>query len=208
MLATLCRHAQSQANAGQPTSDPLAVQLTDEGRRQAAALAAAWAAAPDLIVVSPALRALNTARPTASRFASTPVEEWPIQEFTYLDPDRCVSTTVQVRKPWVLDYWARSDPNWRDGARAESFADFIDRVENCIEELRRRCDNGIAHALVVGHGQFINAVRWRLAEGRNRLDMASYRAFDLANPLDNCETVSVTLEQAPAHLAPRHPRPL
>lgn len=70
-------------------------------------LAAALAAAeyegpePDLIVVSPEPRAKQTAEPFIARFPGVEVETWPIQEFTYLSPARCVGTTAEPPRFWL-----------------------------------------------------------------------------------------------------------
>ena len=56
------------------------------------------------------------------------VEEWPIQEFTYLDPARCQNMTPAERAPMVRAYWELADPTHVDGAGAESFTAFLSRV--------------------------------------------------------------------------------
>lgn len=191
MIATCCRHAESLANAGHPTSDPLTIGLTSRGREQALKLAEAWSSPPTLIIVSGALRTQETAAPTIQRFADSPVAEWPIHEFTYLAPARCAGTTVEQRKGWVEAYWQRDDPSYCDGPAAESFQTFIRRVDACLARLAALRAYLAAPPLLFGHGQFINAMRWRLADPSNQDDMHRFRAFDSRCHLNNCDIVEL-----------------
>ena len=89
-IAWLIRHGESVANAGGAVSSFSEIPLTARGRQQAELFAARFdelsADPPTLIVQSPYLRARQTAEPLIRRFAGVPVETWPVQEFTYLDP--------------------------------------------------------------------------------------------------------------------------
>jgi broad specificity phosphatase PhoE len=100
------RHAESAANAGLPTSDPGGIPLTEKGKRAAQRAALEYdGPAPDLIVVSPFLWAKQTAEPFIARFPAAKVETtWPVQEFTYISPERCVGSTFEKRKPIVEAY--------------------------------------------------------------------------------------------------------
>jgi len=48
------------------------------------------------------LRSQQTAAPLIARYPDVPVEQWPIQEFTYLSPEHCHNTTFSERKPLVV----------------------------------------------------------------------------------------------------------
>ena len=73
------RHAESVANAGLPTTDPGAIPLTESGKLAAALAASEYdGPEPDLIVVSPYLRARQTAEPFIARFPGAEVETWPV----------------------------------------------------------------------------------------------------------------------------------
>lgn len=198
MRVFCCRHGQSVANAGAATLDPLSIELTELGRQQAEDLAQQWAQAPSLIVVSSAERARATARPTMRRFPAARVEEWPIQEFTYLAPARCAGTTAEQRRAWVQAYWALADPARCDGDGAESFDEFLARVDNAIARLTRIAEGLDQSVLLFGHGQFINAMRWRQSCSGGEPWMSSFRDFDLSNPVAHCEP----LELAPPTIDP------
>lgn len=88
MTVYLIRHAESVSNAGERTASHGGAELSSEGRRQAEALTARIGFRPDLIVVSPFVRTRQTAEPLRQKYPDVPVEEWPVQEFSFLDADR------------------------------------------------------------------------------------------------------------------------
>lgn len=192
---TLIRHAESLANAGQATLAPAGIALSETGHRQAADFAASLASAPDLIICSPFDRARATAQASARRFAGVPVEEWPIEEFTYLAPARFVGTTQAQRKPHADGYWQRADAAYVDGPGAESFTRLLGRAERMLRRLAAlEADN----VLVFSHGQFIRAVLWWLEYGERAKEpesMRRFRATDSADPVPN--TGGYTLSLAP-----------
>ena len=182
----LIRHAESAANAGLPTTNPGEIPLTEEGRTATERAALEFnGPAPELIVVSPYLRARQTAEPFISRFTGARVEIWPVQEFTYISPDRCVGTTYNDRKPLVEAYWQMAEPGYVDGPQTESFEGFIARVKEALARLRKRSEENI---LVVCHGIFMQAVEFYQNPSENPADPASMRRFERymkRNPIPN-----------------------
>lgn len=112
MRAIFIRHGQSTGNAGIPCHDLALLELTELGWRQSREAAASWTETPDLIVTSPYLRTQQTAAATIERFPNVPVEVWPIQEFTYLQPSRWNGTLSSERMPHIERYWAAADPEF------------------------------------------------------------------------------------------------
>jgi probable phosphoglycerate mutase len=156
----LVRHGQSESNAGTPSARPGESPLTARGREEAERVATTIPK-PALIVVSPYVRAAQTAAPTIARFPAVPHEEWPVQEFTYLGEFYDRLTTAEERRPRVVEYWRRADPHLaQDGA--ESFADLLGRVHALVERLSRQPAGPVA---VFTHGTFIRAVIWTLVTG-------------------------------------------
>lgn len=153
----LIRHGESTANAGGVTVSPESVPLTDKGHAQARYFATQADTPPKLIVVSSFLRSQQTAAPLRERYPEVPVEEWPIQEFTYLDPARCRNTSFEDRKPLVAEYWARNDPNYCDGPGAESFAALLARALDAIKRIQAMEAELVT---IFSHGQFMRAVIW------------------------------------------------
>ena len=181
----LVRHGESAANAGAATLDHAGIPLTEKGIEQAKRVAQSVGRAPGLIIASPFSRARATADATICIFPDAPFETWPIEEFTYLDPTRCVNTTVGQRKAWVDQYWANADPSYIDGEGAESFLTFVGRARSFLDHLATHPAQDI---LVFSHGQFINAVAWLIERKPLRVDaqaMIEWRRYEIDNHVRN-----------------------
>ena len=157
MRATFIRHGQSTGNAGIPAHDLALLELTELGWQQSREVAAGWTEAPSLIVTSPYLRTQQTAAATIERFLNVPVELWPIQEFTYLQPSRWNGTRSSERMPHIERYWAEADPEYCDGEGAESFSTLLERAKTALDRLATMPEDALVY--VFSHGQFIQAVR-------------------------------------------------
>ncbi len=158
-IVWLIRHGESESNAGLVTADAGSSGLTARGHAEAVAIARLFPTAPALIVTSPYIRTALTAAPLRRRFPATPHEEWPVQEFTYLNAEQRRDTSLQQREPWVAAYWERGDPTYRDGAGAESFADLFARVLAFRARLADLPANPVA---VFSHGHFLAAALWTI----------------------------------------------
>ncbi|AAN70025.1 MULTISPECIES: histidine phosphatase family protein [Pseudomonas] len=181
----LVRHGESAANAGQASRNHESIPLTHRGLEQAITVARSFTKAPELIVASPFSRAQATAQETSAIFPTVAIETWPIQEFTYLAPARCVDTTVAQRRDWVDAYWARAEPAFCDGEGAESFLDFVYRAQAFLKQL---AGHSAANTVVFSHGQFLNAVAWLLERRPQSLDrhaMADWRRYEIENHIPN-----------------------
>lgn len=188
----LIRHGESAANAGEPTRDHASIPLTAKGLEQARMVANSHANAPGLIVTSPFLRAQATALATTAIYPNAAFETWPIHEFTYLAPARCVDTTLAQRRAWVEAYWERSDPAFSDGGGAESFIDLLTRVREFLERLT---EHSASNIVVFSHGQVMNTVRWLLEREPQEIDgraMRDWREYEIANHLDNGQAVVIS----------------
>lgn len=157
MRAIFIRHGQSTGNAGMPCHDLALLELTELGWQQARKVAGGWTETPSLVVTSPYLRAQQTAAPTIARFPDVPLEVWPIQEFTYLQPSRWHGTLSAERMPHIERYWAAADPDYCDGEGAESFSTLLCRAQTALNRLASHPASSLAY--VFSHGQFIQAVR-------------------------------------------------
>jgi broad specificity phosphatase PhoE len=158
----LIRHGESVSNADLPTGDPAESALTEKGVEEAEQIANAIGEKPDLIVVSPYLRARQTAVPTLNRFPTVPQEEWPVHEFTYLAPIRYAGTTGTERRPLALAYWERNDPSEKEGGEGESFAELLARVQEIVARLRQ---HPAEYIVVFSHGLFLRALIWSVLTG-------------------------------------------
>jgi 2,3-bisphosphoglycerate-dependent phosphoglycerate mutase len=189
----LIRHAESIGNAGLVTSRPDTIPLTGKGIEQALYLADSFTQAPALIVTSPYIRTQQSAKPTIRRFPKARQEQWEVQEFTFLSPARYRDTTAADRSPFVDAYWLRCDPHHIDGEGAESFADFIRRVQQAIDGLWSCQSEFVA---VFGHGLFLRAMIWRMlfgAQAVNATTMLYFRRLLVATAMPNTAITKVDL---------------
>lgn len=171
------RHGESISNVNLPTTHPAVSELTPRGELEAEHIALAFSEAPDLIVVSPFVRARQTAVPTINRFPHVPVEEWPVYEFTYLHPQRYNGTTGSERGPHARGYWERCDPYEQEMAGGESFADLWQRVIDLRERLR---EHRAGFTAVFSHGLFLRALLYLLLTGQEEVTpdlMWRYKQF-------------------------------
>ncbi len=186
----LIRHGESIANAGEATKDHRSIPLSITGIRQAQELAAVIREAPDLIVTSPYLRAQQTALPTMVKFPDAGRGIWDcIHEFVYLAPGTCAGTTAVQRRPRVIAYWRRLDPDYVDGDGAESYSQLIDRIDMTLALLRRRKEQFI---ILFTHAQFIR--NFCLVHSNPDLTPKQYMAmFRRSEPVRNCQITEIAI---------------
>lgn len=180
------RHGESESNANLPTIHPAHSALTAKGRAEAQAVVQTFKQKPSLIVVSPFLRAQQTAEPTIAHFSPIVCEEWPVFEFTYLDPVHYFQTTGEERAPIAHSYWQRNDPYYKDGGVGESIAELMARVE---ENLQRFQAHSADFMVVFTHGLFFRALLWYCWMGypaTNPETMQRFRHFLHAVSFPNC----------------------
>ena len=187
------RHGQSTGNAGVPSPDLATIALTDLGWQQAHTVAAGWAEAPTLLVISPYLRTQQTAAPTIARFPDVPVAVWPVEEFTYLQPVRWNGTLAAERAPRRLYYWNMADPAYCDGVGAESFGALLRRAEATLHRLAALPTASLVY--VFSHGQFIQAVRAVVTEAAldDRGKMLNFWQPGVPPAIGNAEQVAFRL---------------
>ncbi len=186
----LVRHGQSVTNAGGRAADQVSNPLTELGRAQAREFAERLDCKPTLFVTSPFLRAQQTSEPLRQRFPDVPVEEWPVQEFSFLNPALHRSTSEADREPQVIGYWQREDPAYIESPDAESFTLFLDRAREAIRRLVTRDlatrDHG-GCIVIFTHGFFMQAIRLVLLFP-NATDaelMANFQRFHFLNLIQN-----------------------
>ena len=108
-------------------------------------------------MTSPYLRTQQTTKPTIKRFRNVPVEVWPIQEFTYLEPSQWKGTSSALRSAPIQAYWKTCNPAYCDGPGAESFASLLRRTEAALSRLEALPHDALVY--VFSHGQFMQALR-------------------------------------------------
>jgi broad specificity phosphatase PhoE len=198
------RHAESSGNAGHPSKDAWTLPLTDLGHLQAAEAARHWVGSGDAIQVanlrvisSPMLRALATAEYVKKAAGSDELEVingW--HEFMAFDFSARGMTTAPQRKVLMADYWNLCDPfTVGEGAGAESFQRFYQRVLAALDEtLRRRQKDETT--LVVTHGGVIKLLHLLARDGRH--DLASsqmMRSWYSAAVVPNAAIVAIGISK-------------
>ncbi|MCP5097765.1 MAG: histidine phosphatase family protein [Chloroflexi bacterium] len=156
------RHGESESNANLITKHPKITELTPKGYQDAERVVAAFTEKPDLIVVSPYVRARQTAVPIINHFSPITVEEWPVYEFTYLHPERYNGTRGSDRSDVAQAYWERNDPHEHEDGGGESFVELMTRTLALIERLQTHPAQFIA---IFSHGLFLRALEWILLTG-------------------------------------------
>ena len=152
----MVRHGQSESNANLTTSTPQSTRLTEEGWQQARILAQFLNPQPKLIIVSPYVRSIQSARPLREKYPHTPVEQWPTEEFTSLSPVTYRGTTAAQRRPQTNAYWQKNDP-YLCHPEAESFVHFLARVNMIIARLKQLT----GFTVVISHGHTIRLL-WQI----------------------------------------------
>lgn len=189
----MIRHGQSLANAGRETTDPAAIPLSPTGERQATLVAQVFERAPEVIVTSPFLRARQTAQATVDRFPSVPVEQWPIEEFTYLGRLHGRQTTGSQRKPLVDAYWSAADPSYVDDDKSESFMEVHARAHRFLTALSQRDARRVA---AFTHGLFMRVAIWVILTGDTAASTDSMRRFHrfrTTYQIPNCSIITLYL---------------
>lgn len=155
------RHGESLSNAGEVAIDRSSTKLTDKGWEQASAAALQVNRQPDLIVVTPYIRTQQTAQPLRERYPNAPCETWDLFEFSALSEENYVNRTWTQRTPMMRALWERNDPEYIDGAGAESFSGMLGRITTALARLRTYKDKFI---VVFAHGYIIQTTRLLLGK--------------------------------------------
>ena len=188
------RHGESESNANLKTTHPAESALTPQGHEESLKVSLAITQQPDLIVVSPYLRAQQTAVPTIKKFPDIPVETWPVEEFSYLHPLVYKNTTGADRWPAAKTYWADNDPQLKHEGEGESFAELMIRVQALQTRLTQ---HPAAFIVVFSHGLFLRALLHTQLTGNYEPTpelMERYRHFLWAIHIPNCAILKTTVD--------------
>ncbi len=178
------RHGESTANAGGITMAQAKIPLSELGRQQVLALAPLLPAKPSLILTSGYLRTQQTSNPYCERVNMRSTVNPLLNEFSAIDPDLIAGMDGAQRKPFMEDYWREPSMTKRMGAKADTFAEF----ENRVSFFAREMDALPSDTMVFGHGIWIGLLVW-LSLGftcQSDSDMKAFRRFQLGLPMPNC----------------------
>ena len=154
----LIRHGESMANAGQVTYGSDTIHLTLLGEEQAAGVPSRLPDKIDHIIHSTYIRTKETAAPTIEAHPTAPVSEWAsAREFSYLDPEKCMGTNLEDRKPMVEEFWNTNDAFLQVHPQSESFEQFIARVKETDRRLREDFGGARKTVALFTHALFMKA---------------------------------------------------
>lgn len=182
----IIRHGQSLANTGAESMPDKTVPITDKGQTQAQLLCQYWQTtmpAPSAIYHSQMLRTRQTAQPFCDHYGIAPSELALLNELSCLGFATVKGLMGEQRSKIAQQYWSSADIHHRDAADADSFADFLARIDDFIALAPTLPDN----SLCFGHGQWIGLLAWRLlgCQVENNRDMQKFRQFQTAMPMTN-----------------------
>lgn len=196
----LIRHGECHSNIGEKTTHPATSTLTETGILQSECVADYIDFQPDIIIHSPYLRALQSAKPTINKFPEVTIDEWPVQEFIYLPHEKYLNTTQADRRSAVDEYWQQCDPQQKNFEEAESFVEFIDRMELMIEKLKQNK----GPVIVFTHGHVIRVMIWKIITGRLQKDksgMRQYMSLRQALYIPNAGILKINLDEPELHMS-------
>lgn len=170
------RHGQSEANATDRVSDD-AVKLTKLGVEQARAASSKLKEKDiELILVSPLIRAQQTAEIIAKEINYT-------EEILILDmlTERNLGSFKKQQRPENKNYFYEID----EGNDVETRNELITRATNVFEEIKQCADKTDGNILIVGHA-IVGFFMRQIAAGNS-----NYDEFDWSLKIKNSEVVEV-----------------
>jgi broad specificity phosphatase PhoE len=186
----LVRHAQSLANAGGATMPNREIPLSSLGRQQAQRLVSLLPRSPERVIVSGMLRTQQTAAPYCAHTGVEAAIDETLNEFSLVDHNLIQGMDGAQRRAFVHDYWNRPNPQRRWGAGADTFVEFVGRVDTFLASVQRHEPSTI----VFGHGIWLAMLKWRLM-GNSAItpsDMLGFRAYSDSLEIANCAVFSLS----------------
>ena len=168
MTVYFTRHGETEWNTHDYICGRTDLPLTDKGLRQAEELAAKLPSDIGHILVSPLIRAQQTAAPCAERLGLVPVTDERLREWDYGDYEGRHRSTEGYMEA-KLEFGVRMP-------RGESVFDIVSRVYPLLDELPQRYDKNV---LIVSHGGICRIIE-AYARGMTREQFAGFY-------MGNCE---------------------
>lgn len=161
MLLYCIRHGESTYNAEGRIQGQSDVPLSDLGRQQGEATAAALAALPiEAIFCSPLRRAVQTAQPLADALRLPLREDPRLMEVHVGNFQDRLRSELDRLHPEAMARWRSGDPDFALPG-GESRRELMRRGEEVFREIR---STGLAHVAVVTHGGLLAAALKSLLE--------------------------------------------
>lgn len=161
MILYCVRHGESVYNAEERIQGQTDIALSERGRRQAAALAAALAELPlDAVFASPLARAAETARAIAVRHQLEVRFEDRLKEINAGIFQGLLWSEIEQRHPAEAVRWRAQEPDFIIPT-GESRRQLMERGAEALRAIR---ETGLAQVAVVAHGGVLTAAFKALLE--------------------------------------------
>lgn len=192
----LIRHAQSHSNAGGDAMPNADIPLTELGKQQAEQVAH-WLIerlgdSITSIGISKYLRTAETALPLSQLTGIAPTVIAGLEEFNYLSFASIADKSLTERRRLADDYWLTFAHDDVDGTDAESFNQFVERVQ-AVQDYFNQLPNG--NHVVFAHGLWLSMLIWLMlgqATDSNHA-MQRFRQFETSVRLKNTEGYLLTI---------------
>ena len=151
----LARHGQTEWNKEFRFQGKTNVQLTEEGKRQAHALAerlSSWP--PDIIYSSPLDRALYTAQAIAERHNMKPIILDELQEIDFASWEGQSINGLEREQHEIFSRW-RADPFFNPPEGAETWNELSERLTRAVQKMLA---GGHKRIVAVSHGGIMRAL--------------------------------------------------
>lgn len=147
--------------------------LTDLGIKQAVEISNFFNENIQLIIHSGMNRTIETACFTKKRFPDAKILEWDVGEFDYLGEKDSIIINRERRKCDKDIFWKLANSYYKFNKQAESFNDFLRRIESFVHEAIN-CDTDTI--VVFTHKYFLKGVLWNVMM-KNRTNYHSVKEF-------------------------------
>lgn len=185
----LVRHAQSESNARLAIRPNSLINLTKVGKVEALELSD-WLCEHlshiDGVFISHYVRTAQTAEPYLMATGQTASVIEALHEFDYLDFERIKDLSFEDLVATAEVFWQQGDTAYQDGTASDSFEHFVGRVRQ-VRQMFDELPDGTY--VVFTHGMWIGMLMWQILhdDGLRMMDMAAFRAYELAIRPKNCE---------------------
>lgn len=180
------RHGESLANAGGAPLPNTDIPLTDKGHQQALHRLKQWQTlgiSPSSIYHSDMCRTKQTALPFCTHYDIQARPLGLLNELNTLAFEHIKDISTDARRQMNAHWWQMAELDHKDGIGADSFREFLGRVDSFISQIHQFDDN----TLFFGHGIWLGLFGYRLMNLpiRHHDDIRRFRQYQTSLPMHN-----------------------
>ena len=195
------RHGESLANAGGAPLPNADIPLTDIGHQQAVHRLHRWqtlGVIPSRIYHSDMYRTKQTALPFCEYYGITATPLGLLNELNTLAFEHIKNIGTDARRQMNTHWWQTTELDHKDGIGADSFGEFLDRVDRFINQL----DKFDHQTLIFGHGIWLGLLAYRLMglPVCNNSDIQRFRQYQTSLPMHNTALYRLDVKDTLKHL--------